>query len=1049
VRSAVPVRRHATHDAEKRVLTVLFCDIVGSTEVAQRIDPEDMRDLIQRYQSTCAAIAGRYSGHVAQLLGDGLLVYFGYPQALERAPELAIRAGLAMVKAVGELRREFESAYGELIQVHVGIHRGPVVVSDVGGPGHNERLAVGGAVHIASRLESVATPGEVVVSEETLQLVPGVFMTRSLGEQSLKGVSRKIRAFNVLRPIGGDRGLDLGQADLELVGRKNELALMLERWELARTERGSVVLLGGDAGIGKSRLTRELRRRLSRQSYTWLEGRCAVSERDRPLHPVVEIHRRAIGYRENDSPDEQLARLEAAVANSAFDLTEAVPILAGLHGVPLGDRYEPPALGPDALREKTLQICCDWLLRLAESQPTVLLMEDVHWADPTTLALLSRVVERAPSTNLLAIYSFRPEFEPPWPVSDAITPITLSRLSRAESEQLARVSSETRELSEDAVEHVVERVVEHALGVPLYIEELSKVVPDGGASAEVAAIPIPSTLEDSLRARLDSLGSAIELAQLTAAIGREFRFDLLRVLWPGSDEALEAALDALESEQLIYRRGQPPEASYIFKHALIQDVAYDSLLRKDRESIHGRIAETLEREFPSSIEEQPDLLARHYAAAGRPASAIRHYQAAARRAQRASAHAEAINLLQDALRQLEGVSDQAEAVSLELGVRMLLNVSLIPTRGYAAPEVEECSLRAGALAEKLGSSEQSFIALWGLWLFHLVRAHRDETHDLVGRLFEIADQTSDPTIRVQAHSAATLSAFYAGDHEAVLENYRAGLQHWDPDRGSDSALVYGDDAVTYLYIYHGLSQWMLGRPDLALSEIETGLRRAEAVRHPFTLAGSLAFVCQLRFLRREPDQVAEFAKRTLEYSSAQNFPLFLANALLYQSFPLLESGSSAEALTAAKQALAFYSLTGARLNSAFYCTHLVPMYLATGELEQGLQAVDDALAHAAAHLDRYAEPELYRLRGELCLARDDAVTAERDFLAAIESARAGSALSYELRAAMSLARLEQARGDTAAALARLETVYERFEEGFDTADLCDARALIDELRAPR
>jgi class 3 adenylate cyclase len=628
------VQKSLAPEAEHRQLTELFCDLVDSTRLAAGMDAEDWRELLQAYQTAGASAAERFGGHVAQFLGDGLLVYFGWPRAHEDDAERAVRAGLDIVQAVGALRPD--------LAVRIGVHTGPVVVGEIGAGSRREMLALGKTTNVAARLEKAAPANAVVVSGTTLRLVQGVFRIEDLGERLLKGIDAPVRVIRALAPTGVRSRLDVASASelTPLVGRDQERNLLKVCWQQATGGRGQVVLIAGEAGIGKSRLVQAFREQLTEQPHTWLECRASHYSQDSALFTVLELARLGLEIRPGDTAEERLAKLERGLEISGLVLAEAVPSLAAFLSIPLPpDRYTLPNLSPEGLRKKTLALLVEWLKRLGRLQPLVLVAEDLHWLDPSSIEFLGSVLDQVATEPILILLTCRPDFEPPWGARSHLTPVPLSRLTRPQVVELVHGAARARELAERSVAEIALR----SDGVPLFAEELTRAVIEGSTGAgETSTRHIPETLQDSLMARIDALGPVKELAQLASVLGREFDCELLLAVSPVSASELESSLAVAVREELFYRRGTPPEATYLFKHALIRDAAYASMLRATRQRHHHRVAETLIARMPEVAQTQPERVAHHLGEAGEADSAIEWWIRAGERAASRADYAEAV-----------------------------------------------------------------------------------------------------------------------------------------------------------------------------------------------------------------------------------------------------------------------------------------------------------------------------------------------------------------------------------------------------------------------
>src|SRR5712692_2218998 len=609
---------------ERRQLTVMFCDLVGSTALSTQLDPEELRAVIQAYRATCATIIRRFEGHLAKYLGDGLLVYFGYPLAHEDDAARAVRAGLDILAELPQLNERMQSGVGATgrspLQIRIGIHTGLVVAGEMGVGDQPEPLAiVGETPNLAARLQQEAHPNTVVISAATSHLIQGYFACADLGLHEVKGAPAPLQVYRVLGESGVQGRLEVAarRGLTPLVGREQESGLLLECWEEVKEGRGQEVLLSGEAGIGKSRLVRVLRERIAGEARAWLECRCSPYRQNSALYPIIDLVQRVFQFSRDDSPEEKLRKLEVGAHSRAPLQTDTIPLLAHLLSLPLPERYPPLNLTPQRQKQKTLEALLTWLLAEAERQPVPFIVEDPHWADPSTLEFLGLLIEQVPTARLLTILAFRPEFTPPWPSRSHLTHLTLQRLPRKQVEEIVEKIAGDKALPAA----VVQQIVAKTDGVPLFVEELTKMVVESGLSvgathASPLPLAIPVTLHDALMARLDRLGPTKELAQLGATLGREFNYELLRAVSPVDETALQQGLRQLVEAELLYQRGLPPQATYLFKHALIQDAAYQSLLKSTRQQYHRQIAQVLEERFPETIEIHPELLAHHYTEAG-------------------------------------------------------------------------------------------------------------------------------------------------------------------------------------------------------------------------------------------------------------------------------------------------------------------------------------------------------------------------------------------------------------------------------------------------
>ena len=741
-------------EAERRQLTVLFCDLVDSTVLAGQLDPEELREVVRAYQDTCAKVIARFEGHIAQYLGDGLLVYFGYPLAHEDDAQRAVRAGLGMVEALGQLNTRLGHERGIRLAVRLGIHTGLVVVGEVGGGTRQEQLALGETPNLAARLQGIAAPNTLVISAATLQLLGGFFAYQSLGTHLVKGIAQPLDVYQVLYESTARSRLEVaGSTGLTpLVGREQEVALLLERWAQVKDGLGQVVLLSGEAGIGKSRLVQVLKEQVAAEPQAWLTPcQCSPYHQNTALYPMIDLLERvALRFEREESPPQKLRKLEGFLVQYGLPLAETVPLLATLLSLPLTADYAPMAVAPAQQKQKTLQALLTILLRIAAQQPVLFVMEDLHWVDPTTLEFLTLLVDQGPTARILALWTFRPDFSPPWTGRSHLTQVTLSRLPRQQATEMTDRVAHGKALPAE----VVAQVVAKTDGVPLFVEELTKMVLESGLLQEredryeltgpLPPLAIPTTLHDSLMARLDRLATVKGLAQLGATLGREFSYELLQAVSPWDEDTLQRGLHQLVEAEFLYQRGLPPQATYLFKHALIQDAAYQSLLRSTRQQYHQRIAQVLEARFPELCETQPELLAHHYTEAGFMAQAIPYWQRAGQRAVERSANLEAIGHLTKGLEVLATLPETRERTQQELALLTTLGPAMIVIKGYGAPEVEDTYLRARELCQQVDDPAQRFPVVRGLWNRYLMRAEHQQARELGEQLLSLAHSLHDP-----------------------------------------------------------------------------------------------------------------------------------------------------------------------------------------------------------------------------------------------------------------------------------------------------------------
>jgi predicted ATPase/class 3 adenylate cyclase len=1043
--------------AERRQLTVLFCDLMGSTVLASQLDPEEWRAVVRAYQHTCAAVIQRYDGHIAQYLGDGLLVYFGYPQAHEDDAQRAVRAGLGIVEAVGQLNTRLGQERGVHLAVRLGCHTGLVVVGDVGGDGRQEQLALGETPNLAARLQGLATPNTLVISAATYQLLGGFFACQSQGMHLLKGFAQPLEVYQVLYESTARSRLEAaGSTGLTpLVGREPEVALLQARWAQVKDGVGQVVLLSGEAGIGKSRLVQVLMEHVATEPQAWLTPcQCSPYYQHTPLYPMLDLLERvALRFEREEAPAQKLSKLEGFLVQYGLPLAETVPLLANLLSLPLSSDYALLTLSSEQQKQQTLHALLTMLLRIAAQQPVLFVMEDLHWVDPSTLEFLSLLVDQGPTARILTLLTFRPDFSPPWTGRSHLTQVTLARLPRRQAAEMTGRVAQGKALPGE----VVEQVVAKTDGVPLFVEELTKMVLESGLLQEreeryeltgpLPPLAIPATLHDSLMARLDRLATVKSLAQLGATLGREFSYDLLQAVAPWDEGTLQRGLQQLIAAEFLYQQGLPPQARYRFKHALIQEAAYQSLLRSTRQQHHQRIAQVLEARFPALCETQPELVAHHYTEAGLSAQAIPYWQQAGQRAVERSANLEAVAHLTKGLELLAILPDTPERIQRELDLQLALGPALMATRGRGTPEVEHAYARARALCQQVGETPQLFSMLRGLWRFYASRGALLSARELGEQLLRVAQRVGESTHLLEAHQALGNTLFHLGEYAAARVHLEQGIALTDLVAERAQALRHGEAPGVRCLTTAAHSLWCEGFPAQALRRSQEALTLAHALVHPYSLAHAEFYAAYLQYRRRDVPAVQAQADALLTLATAQGFPLYAGFGTFLRGWALVMQGEGEVGRAQMHQGLAAVFSTGQMLGRPRWLVMLAEAAGHAGEVEEGLRLLTEALI--AFEASGLGDPltEAYRLQGEFLLrqAVPDAAQAEVCFQHALTVARRQQARSYELRAAMSLSRLWQQQGKRADAHALLAPVYSWFTEGFDTADLQEAKALLEEI----
>jgi class 3 adenylate cyclase/predicted ATPase len=955
------------HDAaERRQVTVMFSDLVGSTALSARMDPEDLREVISAYQKCVSETVQRFGGFVAKYMGDGVLVYFGYPQAHEDDAERAVRAGLALIAAVGGLKTH------AVLQTRVGIATGLVVVGDLIGSGASQEHAiVGETPNLAARLQGIAEPNTVVIAESTRKLVGNLFELEDLGAKDLKGIAGPVRAWVALRQASVEGRFEAFHAGgvTELVGREEELELLLRRWLKAKGGQGQVVLLSGEPGIGKSRLTVALLERLTAEPHTHLRYFCSPQHTDSALYPIISQMERAARFVHGDAAQAKLDKLDAVLAQTSTRIQDTA-LFAEMLSLPNDGRYPSLDLAPEERRQRTQQALTAQLAGLTRQRPTLMIVEDAHWVDPTSLEVFGRLVDQIKTLPVLLIVTFRPEFNAPWAGRSHVTSLALNRLGEREAAAIiARIVG-----NKDLPGEVTAEIVERTDGIPLFVEEMTKAVLEAESEHEArqtaAAVPspalaVPASLHASLMARLDRLGPAREVAQIGAAVGREFSHALLAAVIPKPEADLRSALDRLIDAGLLFRQGLPPHATYLFKHALVQDAAYGTLLREPRRALHARIAETLERRFADIAESQPELLARHYTEAGLIEKAVSFWRTAGQR-----------SLARSAL--LEGAEQLKRALD---------QIATLP----ATPDL-----------------------------------HGEE-------------------IKLQVAFANAL--VLAGGLVDGKEHYDRALAIYDPAEHRPLTTRSGRDVGVALLSSRSGCVWLLGYPAASRNDGERAVKNARETGQATTLLYALHQAGFNYTLCGNYAAANAHVDKLIALADERVAPVWKALGTALRGDLFVLTGKASDAVLAITSGITSLRSTGTTLYEPRHLWYLAMAYAEVGQLDDARRCIDDAIEKVERSKEKWCEAEVHRIAGEIALKSlaPDTEKAENYFEYALSVARAQQAKSWELRAAMSMARLRRSQGKAQQACGLLAPVYGWFTEGFDTRDLKDAKALLEEL----
>ncbi len=1042
--------------AERRQVTVMFCDLVGSTALSARLDPEDLREVVSAYHKCAATIVRRFGGFVSQFLGDGVLVYFGYPQAHEDDAERAVRAALELIAAVGALKTHAQ------LQTRIGIATGLVVVGDlVDAGGSQERGIIGETPNLAARVQGLAQPNTVVIADSTRRLLGNLFELQDLGAKELKGITGPVRVFAALRTSSAEGRFEALHASgiTALVGREEETELLLRRWAKAKGGEGQVVLLSGEAGIGKSRLTAALLENLTGEPHTRLRYFCSPQHTDSAFYPIIGQLERAAGLAHDDTTQAKLDKLDMVLAQTSTPRQDAA-LFAELLSLPNDGRYPELELTPPQRRQKTMEALGSQMEALARQNPVLMIFEDAHWTDPTSLELFGRTVDRIANLRVLLLVTFRPEFVAPWIGRPHVTALTLNRLAPRDIDAMIDRVVGNKQLPANIRQDIIERTD----GIPLFVEEMTKAVleaeGEGEARQTAAAVPspalaVPASLHASLMARLDRLGPAKETAQIGAAIGREFSYALLAAVVRKPEAELASALDRLIAAGLLFRQGVPPYASYLFKHALVQDAAYGTLLREPRRALHARIAETLETQFTDIAESQPELLARHCTEAGLIEKAAGLWGKAGQRSLARSALIEAAEQLARSLTQIAALPGTPALRREQIKLQVALANALMHLKGYGAPEtkavVEQARVfieRAEALGEPPEDPQLLFSVLYGFWIANYVAFNGDVVCELAMQFLALAEKQKGTVPLMIGHRLLGTSLLHTGDIAEGRLHLDRAIALYDPVEHRPLATRFGQDVRVAIISWRSLALWALGYPEAALVDIDHALRDARETGHAPTLMYALTITALTLIYCGNYAAANAQADEAVALADEKGAFLWKAVGMATRGRLLALAGKAADAVQTLTFATIASRSTGATVWEPMYRSYLARAYAALGQFDDASRCVAEAFtAVETTNKERWCEAEVNRVAGEIAMKspEPDVAKAEAYFERAIAIARAQQAKSWELRAAMSLARLWRDQGKRDAARDLLAPVYNWFTEGFDTLDLKEAKALLDEL----
>lgn len=1054
---AVPAIGRSASEAERRQLTVMFVDMVGSTAMSRQLDPEEMREAITTFQDAVAGAVTRFDGQVAKYMGDGVLCYFGWPIAHEDDAERAVRSGLAIMHTIDGIT----APNGEVILARCGVATGLVVVGDLVGQGAaQEEAVVGDTPNLAARLQGVAAPGQVVVSETTRGLLGDLFEFGDLGPQNLRGVATDVSAFAVKGERLSETRFAARQKDRisALIGRDQELALLIERWRLASSGEGQMLLLTGEAGIGKSRISRGLIDALSDEDYTRIGYQCSPYHADSALYPAIQQLTFAACFNANDTAEVKLDKLETLLSVAGTDISESATLIAGLLG--LGEiaeaRFGSIDLSPQQRRAHTLEALFNQFAELASVKPVLFVLEDAHWVDPTTLELVEMCLDRIGDIRVLLLVTARPTFEYGFGGHPIVTRLTLNRLGREQVSKIVTHVAKGKSLPSELLNEIVDKTD----GVPLFVEEFTKTLLESDTLRETESAwvldgplninAIPTSLHDSLMARLDRLKSVKEVAQTAACIGREFGHRLLSQISPLAEGELLDALDSLIAAELLFRRGMLPDATYSFKHALVRDAAYESLLKSSRKKVHMKIISALEDMASKNEDFEPALLAYHCTEAGLEDQAIEYWRQAGQGAIERSANVEAIAHLNYGINLLSTLPEEPSRFERELKLQTMLAGPLISTKGYGAPETANVFARALELSKLVDDPAFLFPVLYQQWVYNVIASKINESYRHARQFQEIAAQQTATMPKVIAHRVTAVSHFFMGEFADARRGFEKALSLYDEELHKEATYHFGQNPKSACLAFLSPTLHIMGYPAEANSVAQEALEHAKQARHANTLAYTMFFgAVRTAACRRDLEATAKANGALSVLADEQGLALWKAYAMIHNGWIASCRRQFGESIELGKAALDSMKATGTALDKTLALAQLAESYAACRQHSEALAVVNLALDVVDQTDERWYESELIRLKAEQLLALNgpnghDEV--EEQYKNALAVARRQEAKSWELRTATSLARLWHDQADSDKALDLLAPIYEWFTEGFETADLRAASDLLVELQ---
>ena len=1038
--------------SQRRQLTIMFCDIVGSTNLSSRSDPEDLREILQKFRNYCEAAISEFGGRTASYMGDGLMVHFGYPHAHEDAAVRAARTALTIIENMDLLNAEI-GMDGVELSLRVGIATGSVVIENTSaGPGPEESSVVGETPNLAARLQGEAEPNQIILDGVTQRLIGGQIELEEIGARQLKGLAAPVPLWRAVRERADEHMIDdlLVTPEQALIGRDEEMRLLARAWDTSRANGGQVAFVHGEAGVGKTRLLQALRGH-SGDAARWITLRGSANQQSTALYPVMMHLKRELRTEQAASGDSAAVALETLLAKCRqINPLEAVPLVAEFLSIEVDERkYPPPDMTSEQRRETLLDILNDWIAGEAEETPLILAWEDLHWSDPSTFRMMELLIDQIPTMPVLLVGTYRSDFELPIQPRSSATSIAISRLAAPEIEALTLQVAGEASLPRPVLDHIIEK----SDGVPLFVEELTKSIMEADILSAARERPemiaqtietqIPSTLHDTLMARLDRVPFAKRIAQVGAVLGRDFDYEVLAAVVDVSGDELEQALGHLVRNEILYQRGRPPRSRYFFKHALIQDASYQCLLRDDRQKLHRSVVNVLQSQFAVHVADAPELLARHLNQAGEYRSAAEHWREAGERASEQSAYLEAVDYFDLALAALGNLDESPDRFALEAKINFLLGAAYFMTKGHGAREVETAYSRARELCAKVEDAPDTFQVLSGLWRCFVMRPELETACDLGEQLLRVAEREDAPSQAVIANCAAGINAFYVGDFESSIRHGDASLATYQLNQRDEIMYRAGTDPAVLNHAYSSWSHWLLGDLDRAVSRTLEMCDHANITEHPFSVAASDCYAAVTFRMMRDHARVKNYSERAIQLSEKRGFKFWWAYATVQRGSALTREGRMAEGIARMREGIREQSAGGAAIKVPFWKGLLAEALLADNQVDEALAVLAEALDMTKQTGDRFAEAELLRLQGEALLRRDNNLDQTLSvFEQSLDVARAQKALSWQLRTALGIARVRAEAGQADGGADLIADIVRGMHGGRQSQDMHSAYALL-------